>query len=68
MIYGIVGDNGLLFATTDIIDTYTFRALRKLGNFSMSSAVALYQSALGLILVLLSNWLVKRVDAEAGIF
>lgn len=68
MIYGIVGDNSVLFPTTDVIDTYTFRALRTLGNFSMSSTVALYQSALGFAAIVFTNWLVKRVDKEAGLF
>ena len=26
MIYGIIGDNGILFPTTDVSDSYTFRA------------------------------------------
>lgn len=39
MIYGIIGDNGVLFPTTDVIDTYTYRALRQFGNFGQSSAV-----------------------------
>jgi putative aldouronate transport system permease protein len=39
MIYGIIGDNSILYPTTDVIDTYSFRALRQLGNFGMSSAV-----------------------------
>lgn len=68
MIYGIVGDNSVLFPTTDVIDTYTYRALRLLGNFSMSSTIALYQSALGFVAILLSNWVVKRVDKDAGLF
>jgi putative aldouronate transport system permease protein len=68
MIYGIVGDQGLLFDTTDVIDTYTFRALRQLGNFSMSAAVVLYQSVLGVIMILASNALVRRVDRDSAMF
>lgn len=68
MIYGIIGDQGLLFPTTDVIDTYTFRALRQLGNFSMSASVVLYQSCVGLLVILFSNWLVKRIDSEQGLF
>ena len=68
MIYGIIGDNPMLYQTTDVIDTYTFRSLRQLGNFSMSSAIVLYQSLLGLILVVFSNSIVKKIDRESGLF
>jgi putative aldouronate transport system permease protein len=68
MIYSLVGENGVLFETTNIIDTHTFRQLRRLGNFGMTAAIGLYQSVLGLITVILFNWLVKRVDRESGLF
>jgi len=68
MIYGIVGDNGVLFPTTDVIDTYTYRALRQMGNFGMSSAVNLVQSALGLATILIFNKIVRRIDPDASLF
>lgn len=68
MIYGIVGDNALLYPTTDVIDTYSFRALRNLGNFSMASAVVLYQSIMGVAAIVAANALVRRVDENAGLF
>jgi putative aldouronate transport system permease protein len=68
MIYGIIGDNGVLFPTTDIIDTYTFRALRMLGNFGMSSAVGLYQSVMGLVTILVFNHLIKKRDPNLTLF
>lgn len=69
MIYSLVGENGLLFSTTNIIDTYTYRALRNLGNFSMTAAVGLYQAVMGLIAILIFNWLIKRLDQdEKGLF
>ena len=68
MIYGIIGDNGVLFPTTDVIDTYAYRALRKVGNLSMSSAVVLYQSVMGLITIILFNWIVRRIEPEVRLF
>lgn len=69
MVYSLVGENGVLFPTTNIIDTYTYRALRNLGNFGMTAAVGLYQAVLGLITILFFNWLVKRIDRdEVGLF
>lgn len=68
MIYGIIGDIGTLYSTTDVIDTYTFRALRQLGDFGMSSAVVLYQSVMGLIVVVIFNKIVKKIDNSSGLF
>jgi putative aldouronate transport system permease protein len=68
MVYGIVGDNGMLFSTTDIIDTYSYRALRQLGNFGMASAIVLYQSFMGLMTIVMFNWIVRRIDRDSAIF
>jgi putative aldouronate transport system permease protein len=68
MIYGIIGDNSLLFSTTEVIDTYAYRALRLMGNFSMSATVVLYQSLLGFLTVLLFNGLIRRIDPPSALF
>jgi putative aldouronate transport system permease protein len=68
MIYGIVADNGVLFPTTDVIDTYSYRTLRQVGNLSMSSAVVLYQSVMGVLTIIFFNWLVRRIDPEVRLF
>ncbi|WP_214628694.1 ABC transporter permease [Paenibacillus agaridevorans] len=68
MIYGIIGDNSILYPTTDVIDTYSFRALRQLGNFGMSSAVVVYQSIMGLATILLFNRLARRIDPDSKLF
>ncbi|GIO30406.1 sugar ABC transporter permease [Paenibacillus albilobatus] len=68
MIYALIGDVGVLFPTTDVIDTYAYRALRQMGNFSMSSAIVLYQSFMGLIAVTLFNWLARKIDPDSRLF
>ncbi|WP_367398220.1 ABC transporter permease subunit [Paenibacillus sp. MSJ-34] len=68
MIYGIVGDNPILIPTTDVIDTYSFRALRQIGNFSMAGAVVLYQSIMGLITIVLFNGIARRIDKDSSLF
>ncbi|MGO4274732.1 ABC transporter permease subunit, partial [Paenibacillus sp. TAF58] len=67
-IYSIVGDNGLLFATTDVIDTYVFRAVKSVGDISMPAAVGLYQSVCGFITVIVCNWAVKKYNNEHSLF
>jgi putative aldouronate transport system permease protein len=66
MIYTVVGDNALLYPTTDVIDTYIIRALSTTTNFGMSTAVGLSQSVLGFICVFGSNWIVKKWSQRRG--
>lgn len=68
MIYSIIGDNGVLLPKTDIIDTYVFRAMRVDGSFSLATAVGLFQSTLGFVVVLLFNKLAKLYDENMGLF
>lgn len=68
MIYGIIGDNGPLFPTTDVIDTYVFRALRDTGDISGAAAAGLFQSVCGFVLVLVANWIARRHAPESAIF
>lgn len=68
MIYALIGDNALLLPTTDVIDTYVYRALRMLGDMGMSTAVGLYQSVVGFTLVLLTNYVAKKIDEDSAIF
>lgn len=67
-IYSIIGDNGLLFKYTDVIDTYLFRAIKKAAEFGPSAAIGLYQSVVGFILVFGSNALVKLYDRDNALF
>jgi len=68
MIYAIIGDNGLLFPTTDVIDTYVYRAMRILNDFGMSAAVGLTQSVLGLVLILTVNGIVRKISKDSSLF
>lgn len=68
MIYSIVRDNGALFPTTDVIDTYVFRALRKTGDPSWAAAAGLYQSVMGFLFVFGSNWIARKYNRESALF
>ncbi len=68
MIYALVGDNAMLRSTTDVIDTYVYRALRTNNDIGMSAAVGLFQSVLGLVMVLLTNATVRKVDKDTALF
>lgn len=66
MIYGIVGNNALLYEEVAVIDTYVYSAMKSLG-FSYTTAIGLFQSIMGLIMVSGSNKLAKKYTGE-GLF
>ena len=68
LFYQIPMNSGLLYSTTQTIDTYVYRALIEQGNISMSSAAGVYQSLVGFAVVMVSNWVVRRADKEKALF
>lgn len=68
MIYALIGDNGTLYRTTDIIDTYIFRALRQIGDPGQAMAISLFQSIIGFIMVFGSNWLTRKVYPDGALY
>lgn len=68
MIYALIGDNPLLYSTTDVIDTFVFRALREMGDIGMGAAVGFYQSIIGFILVITSNTVARKYSPDSAIF
>ena len=67
MIYGIVDNNPVLIDEVTVIDTYVYQTMRTLG-FSYSTAIGLFQSLMGLILVTVANKTAKRMNEGEGLF
>jgi len=68
LFYQVPRDSGMLYSTTNVIDTYVYRGLMRQGNIGMSSAAGVYQSIVGFCLVLLSNLVVRKVSRENALF
>lgn len=68
LFYQLVGNNGILFNVTDIIDTYVYRSLTVNFDIGMGSAAGLFQSVFGCILVLSVNAIVRRVSEDLALF
>jgi len=61
--------NTAVYDVSDIIDTYTYRM--GIGNFqySFSAAAGMFKSVVGLVLVLLTNYFVKKMsDGDTSLF
>ena len=68
LFYQVPMNSGALYGTTQTIDTYVYRALMQMQDFGMSSAAGLYQSVVGFVLVLVCNYIVKKLSPEDSLF
>jgi putative aldouronate transport system permease protein len=68
LFWNLVGNNAALFSTTDIIETSVYRMILSQNNFTSSTAVGLYQSLFGFALVMLANWIVRRINKDYALF
>lgn len=68
MIIGLTNLNPVLFPTTDLIDVFVYRSGVRNGEMAFASAISLYQSIFGLILVLVSNKIAGKFDQDSTLF
>lgn len=68
LFYQLIGNNGMLFDTTDVIDTFVFRSLMQSSEVGMAAASGLYQSVLCFITIVAVNGIVRRVQSEYVLF
>lgn len=68
LFYNVPMNSGALFSTTQVIDTYVYRAMTKLGDLGMAAAAALYQSFVGFVLVITANWIIRKIDSDNALF
>lgn len=52
--------NPMVMGVADVIDTYILRVGLDQGNYSLATAVGLFNSVIGIVLVLLTNHIMKR--------
>ncbi|GGD78815.1 ABC transporter permease [Paenibacillus nasutitermitis] len=59
--------NPLVFEVSDVLDTYVYRLGLTMGRYSFATAAGLFQSFVGLLLLLVTNWVARRMG-ERGIW
>lgn len=68
LFYNVPKNSGILFNVTNVIDTYVYRALMSLGDVGMASAAGLYQAFVGFVLVMVANYIVRKIDSDNALF
>lgn len=68
LFYNVTNDMPTLHSTTDVLDTYIFRALRQTGDIAMSSATGFFQSVISFTLVIICNGIARRYEKDSALF
>ena len=68
MFWQVTGNNPMVLEATDVIDTYVTRSLMYMQEFGMTSAAGLYQSLMSLVLIMLANFAVKKIEPDYSLF
>lgn len=68
LFYQLIGNNGVLYNTTDILDTYVFRSLKVTFDIGMATSAGLYQSLFGFILIMTVNYIIRRINDDYALF
>lgn len=67
LFYQVPMHSGMLYSTTQTIDTFVYRALLEQNSIGRSSAAGFFQSVLGFVLVMGANWIVNKLDRESAL-
>ncbi|HIT08845.1 MAG TPA: sugar ABC transporter permease [Candidatus Merdivicinus faecavium] len=67
LFYQVPRASGSLTPVTNTIDVYIYNALKTQFSPDMASAASFLQSIIGCCLILLSNWIISKIDADSAI-
>lgn len=62
--FALIGYNSPLYKTTDVLDFYIYRVGLQGGKFSIGTALGLFQSAIGFVLIMITNKVAKKMGGE----
>lgn len=57
----------LVYEVSEILDTYLYKLAFNDAKYDLSAASGLFKSLVGLILVLVTNYIAKKIDKESGL-
>ncbi len=68
LFYWVPMNSGPLYSTTQVMDTYVYRALMNTNDVGMSSAAGLFQNLVGFICIMVTNAIIRKVDPDSSLF
>lgn len=68
LFYQVTRNSGTLYPTTQVLDSYVLNSIFKSSNFGFTAAATFFQSAVGTVLILAANAVVRRLSPENALF
>jgi len=68
LFYQVTRNSGVLYSTTQVIDSYVLNAIFKNSNFGFTAATSFFQSVVGLVMMLFANGMVRKIAPENALF
>ncbi len=68
LFYTVTRNIGVLYSRTQTIDAYVLNSLLNSSNFGFTAATTFYQSVIGLLMMLVSNGVVRKIAPENALF
>ena len=68
LFYQVTRNSGTLYSTTQVIDSYVLNAIFKNSNFGFVAATSFFQSIVGTVIILLANFVVRKLEPDNALF
>ena len=68
LFYQVTRNSGVLYPTTQVIDSYVLNAIFKNSNFGFTAATSFFQSVVGLLMMLVANGMVRKIAPDNALF
>lgn len=68
LFYQVTRNSGTLVSTTRVIDSYVLNQILGSSNFGFTAAASFFQSVVGLILIIIANFVVRKVEPDGALF
>ncbi|MCQ2537225.1 MAG: ABC transporter permease subunit [Lachnospiraceae bacterium] len=68
LFYQVTRNSGVLYDTTQVIDSYVLGQILKSSNFGFTAAATLFQSVVGTGLIIIANGVVRKLHPENALF
>ena len=68
LFYQVTRNSGTLMKTTRVIDSYVLNQILGSSNFGFTAAASFFQSVVGLILIIIANFVVRKLEPDGALF
>jgi multiple sugar transport system permease protein/putative aldouronate transport system permease protein len=68
LFYQVTRNSGILYSTTQVIDSYVLNSILTTPNYGFTAAATFYQSTVGFVLILVANSIVRKIAPENSLF